>query len=135
MELKQCPRCKKFFQYISGAPICLECKTQEEKEFTRVKEYLKENPKATLANLSEDLEIPVERITKFLKEGRLEVAPNSGIALQCEQCGRPITSGRYCKNCTSQLENDLKGSYNELKEKGNTSSSLMRFLKDDEQQK
>ena len=132
MELKQCPRCKKFFQYISGAPICHECKAQEEKDFTRVKEYLRDNPKAALADVADELKISIERITKFLKEGRLEVAPTSGIKLECEQCGGPITGGRFCKNCATQLENDLKGSYNELREKGNASTSLMRFLKNED---
>lgn len=131
MEVKQCPRCKKFFQYISGPPICHECKGQEEKDFIRVKEYLKENPKATISTVAEELEISIERITKFLKEGRLEVTQNSAIMLECEKCNRPITSGRYCKACSSQLESQLKGTYIELKEKGATSGSAMKYLKED----
>lgn len=135
MEVIQCVRCKKLFQHISGPPICYECKAQEEKDFDRVKEYLKEHPRATLSEVAEETEVSVERITKFLKEGRLEITQSSGIMLKCEKCGRPIPGGRLCKACSSQLKNDLQGSYNELKEKGTTSGSLMRYLREDEEKK
>lgn len=136
MEIRTCPRCKKIFQYITGAPICTECKEKDEKDFARVKEYLKENPKTVLSQVAEELDISIERITKYLKEGRLEVAPSSGITIECEKCGKPITTGRYCKACSGQLESDLKGTYNELaRDREASSSSLIRFLKEDEENK
>jgi predicted amidophosphoribosyltransferase len=55
MEVKYCARCKKLFQYIGGPMLCPSCRDEEEKDFQRVKEFLRENPKATITEISESL--------------------------------------------------------------------------------
>lgn len=133
MEVRNCVKCKKIFQYLSGPPLCPSCKEQDEKDYLRVRDYLKENPRATMTEVAEILEISVDRITRYLKEGRLEIAPGSAISLQCESCGTSITTGRYCGNCSGRLHNDFESTSKDLRNRDSQArQSLMKYLKKDE---
>jgi flagellar operon protein (TIGR03826 family) len=108
-EVRNCKRCGKIYNYIGGAPICPVCKDLDEADFSKVKEYLYQNPGATLSEVSTLLDIIVDRIKHYLREGRLEIiGSDSNMILECESCGRPINSGRYCADCSRDLEKDLK---------------------------
>jgi flagellar operon protein (TIGR03826 family) len=109
-DLRNCRRCGRMFNYLGGPPICVDCKNKDEEVFKKIKEYLYDNPKATLSQVSLDLEVSVEKIRMFLKEGRLEITEDSNIVLECERCGKSIRTGRYCDECQSQVSNDILGS-------------------------
>jgi flagellar operon protein (TIGR03826 family) len=103
MELKKCPRCGKLFAY-SALPVCNECLQKEEADFTKVRDYLRENPDSGLKETSEGAEVSENLIIKFLKEGRL-IATNAFIGvLSCERCGKHINSGRFCDKCIVELK-------------------------------
>lgn len=53
-------------------------------------------------------EVEVSQIHQWLREERLELAEGSGIVLNCEICGSPIMSGRYCDKCRRDLTMGLK---------------------------
>lgn len=114
MDVKTCKRCKKLFQYVTGPAVCPRCKEVEEQQFQRVKEYLIENPGASLNVVNEETGVSVQLIQYFLKQGRLQVAPGSPISLECEKCGKPITTGRYCKACQGQLYQELVGAAHDI---------------------
>lgn len=108
-DVRNCRRCGRIFNYIGGAPICPSCKETDEEDFKRVKEYLYKNPGASLSIVSADLEISVEKIRGFLKEGRLEIIGEEGnLVLECEACGKAIKTGRYCDDCAKNLTRDLR---------------------------
>ncbi|HOJ40820.1 MAG TPA: MerR family transcriptional regulator, partial [bacterium] len=79
----------------------------EEEEYEKVRKFLREYPGATIQEVSQATEVSQQLIYKFLKEGRLEVATDSPIALLCENCGVRITSGRFCVNCSKRLANEM----------------------------
>jgi len=107
-ELRNCIRCGKVFAYTYN-PVCNKCLEQEEEEFKRVKEYIYENPGSTVFEVSDATEISVEKIMKFLREERLELSSdNTNLLLECESCGRPIKSGRYCEECKNQIASEMK---------------------------
>ncbi len=107
-EIKNCPRCGKIFTYL-GRPICGKCMETEENEFKVVKEYVYDNPGATISEVSQETEVTVEKIMRFLREERLEIkSENSNMVLECERCGRAINSGRFCENCKGQMNKDFK---------------------------
>ncbi len=107
-ELRNCIRCGRIFPYV-GMPICNICVEKEEEDFKRVKEYINENPGTTVFEVSDATEIPVDRILKFLKEERLEVSSeNFNLILECESCGKPIKSGKYCDQCKAKLTNEMR---------------------------
>lgn len=107
MEVRICRMCKKMFQYITGPEICPRCKQEEEKLFQQVKEYLRKNPGATLVEVNKETGVSAALIEKFLKQGRLQVSPDSPISLICEICGKKISTGRYCKECNVTMQNEL----------------------------
>lgn len=107
-ELRNCPRCGKLFAYM-GRPICNRCVEQEEEEFKVVKEYIYNNPGATVFEVSDVTGVTVEKIMRFLREERLEISSeNSNLILECEKCGTPIKTGRYCEQCRADLTNEMK---------------------------
>jgi len=76
----------------------------EEIEFKKVKEYVYDNPGATISETSQETGVSVEKIIRFLREERLEIkSEESNMVLECERCGVPIKSGRYCERCKREL--------------------------------
>jgi len=106
-EVKNCRRCKKIFMYTMGPQICDACKKLEDEEFEKVRVFVREFPGATAQEVSAETGVSTHLIYRFLKEGRLEVAESSPIALQCENCGTRIKSGRFCVTCSKRLANDM----------------------------
>lgn len=107
-EIKNCPRCGKIFSYM-GRPICNKCIEVEENEFKRVKEYVYDNPGATISETSQETEVTVEKIMRFLREERLEIkSENSNMVLECERCGTAIRSGRFCEHCKRDINAGFK---------------------------
>jgi flagellar operon protein (TIGR03826 family) len=115
-DVRNCRRCGKIYSYIGGVPLCNECKRQDEEDFKRVKEYLYDHPKATIYEVSNELDISVQRIKNYLKQGRLEIIGDEGnLILECELCGKSIKTGRFCEECTNSLSRDIKSTVDEIK--------------------
>jgi flagellar operon protein (TIGR03826 family) len=108
-DARNCRRCGRMYNYIGGPPICIDCKNADEEIFKKVKAYLYDKPGASLAQVSTDLEVTVEKIKMFLREGRLEITEGSNIILECERCGKSIRTGRFCTECQNQVGNDILG--------------------------
>ena len=107
-DLRNCRKCGKMFQHVDGIPVCQACKAEDEKDFERVREYLDENPKAPMNDVSSALEISIEKLKRYLKEGRLEVTEgDKSFVLNCESCGASIKKGRLCNGCSTSLSKDF----------------------------
>lgn len=114
-EVKNCRKCGHIFSYLGGPQICPVCKAKDEEDFKRVKQYLYENPGATISQVSAELDISVEKIKRYLKDGRLEIVGDDGnLILECESCGKAIRSGRFCNDCERGLTRDLKSTASSL---------------------
>lgn len=100
--LRNCIRCEKMFSHPSQK-ICPACHREEQEEFRKVSDYLKENPKAPVGKVVEDTEVSYTTIEEYIREGRLKVIP-TGITLQCQVCGKDIRSGRMCDACRTHLQ-------------------------------
>lgn len=130
-DVRNCRKCGRIYNYIGGAPICPMCKQDEENDFQKVKEYLYDYPGASLTQVSTELDISVEKIKRFLKEGRLEITNDEGnLVLECENCGKAIKSGRYCEACERELTFGLKSVASQLKTDLNSSSDSIKTSTD-----
>ena len=134
-DVRNCRKCGKIFNYIGGVPICPACREKEEEDFQRIRKYLYENPGAALTQVSTELDVSVETIKRFLREGRLEIANDDGnLLLECEHCGRSIKTGRYCQDCERTIASGLRSAASQLRmelDSTNTSdrkSLGMRYL-------
>lgn len=133
MNVRNCRKCGRIFNYVTGPHICPACREAMEEDFQRVKAYIRENKGATITQVAEDCEVEISQIQQWLREERLSLSEESGILLQCESCGAPITSGRYCDACKHKLASDLSHAVRPQQkapepEKRKRDSDKMRFL-------
>lgn len=115
-KVVQCKKCARLYQSLGASPYCPKCVEDLEQSFELVKNYIYDHPQANAVEISEETGVPEKDIFYFLKEGRLSVSEGNAI-LRCEQCGRSITTGRYCDACKSSLERELSASINDAIQK------------------
>ena len=111
MNLRNCARCGKMFNYFSGQPICESCKKAAEEDFQRVKQYIIDNPRAGITEISEKCEVTTKQIQQWVREERLMFTSDSPIQLQCEKCGAKIQTGRFCAKCRATMANNLNNTF------------------------
>lgn len=107
MELRNCPECGRLFAYVTRN-LCPACLEKEGEYFKKVEEFLRGHGGATITEISEATGVPEDKVISFLREGRL-VASSDSLLLECERCGKPIRTGRFCDACRMALETSLKG--------------------------
>lgn len=107
MEVKNCTTCGRIFNSVMGIKRCSTCRKADEEKFKRIRDYLYDHSGASIEEVSETLDIDRSKILHFLREGRLETIGDH-MVLQCESCGEPIHSGKYCESCTREMTMNLK---------------------------
>lgn len=131
MEVKNCRDCGKLFNYISGMRICPECKQKLEDKFVEVKEFIRENPKASMTVISREMEVSNQQIYQWIREERLVFSEDSMVTIQCETCGASIRTGRYCDRCKNNVANGFEKLYKKeapVMKKKEHDRDKMRFL-------
>jgi uncharacterized protein len=122
MDVKVCKNCRRLFNYIYGPELCPNCikllsvdKVEQGKEtaltvlspaagdeskFEQVRDYIMNNPKATVVKIAEVNDVTPARLFEWIREDRLEFSNESEHAwFTCEKCGTKIRSGRLCNRC------------------------------------
>jgi len=127
-KIINCSRCGRFFESDGWTVLCMECIEQDERDFRRIREYLYEKPGAKIFEVSIELDVPVAKIKRYLREDRLEIIEKNNIFLKCEACGKPICSGIYCDDCAKQAGHDYKTIFTGSST-GNKSGTQLRFNK------
>ena len=132
MEVKNCNGCGRLFNYMGGAPLCDGCRKKLEQKFQEVKQYLDENPNASVNQVSEDNDVSVKQIKQWIREERLAFTDDSPVGIECENCGAMIKTGRFCDACKSKLQNNLMSAIDKPKKvepkKPVRDGERMRFL-------
>lgn len=111
METVNCKLCGKLFIHQFGEPFCAKCRSVLDEKFEKVKEYIYENPRATIQTVSEDNDVPVRQIIKWVREERLEFTSDSVVTVECEICDAMIKTGHFCKSCKEELALKLGRAY------------------------
>lgn len=134
MEVRNCKECGKMFNFMEGAPLCPSCKKKLEDKFEIVKEYVYDNPRASINEVAEENEVSVAQIKRWIREERLAFSDDSPIGVECEKCGKTIKTGKYCKECKREMGNAFDNIYKKpvvqqpVKKKTTTTDAKMRFL-------
>lgn len=132
METLSCKMCGKLFNYEGGGlKVCPSCSKKMEDRFTEVKEYIYEHRTATMTEISEEFDIPIPQIKRWVKEERLAFSEDSPVTLSCESCGAQIRTGRFCVNCKKALSNSFQSMYKAPEpavHKKDREKERMRFL-------
>lgn len=118
MEVKNCRGCGRLFNYVSGGYfLCAACMEELEQKFIKVKKYIRENPKATMQQISEENEVTTQQIQRWIREDRLAFSDDSPIGIDCEACGCTIKSGRFCNMCKDVMMKNLNSMYKRTEKK------------------
>lgn len=108
MNVRNCRKCGRLFNYALGPIICPACKEQLDGKFKEVKEYIQKHPGCGMNDVARDCEVETQQIQQWLREERLEFTTDSMVQLSCESCGTQIRSGRYCDKCKANLANGFQ---------------------------
>lgn len=130
MDVRNCKKCKTLFHF-NGNPLCPQCNKEMEEKFTQVKEYIRDNPTSTLAQVAEETDVPTQQLKRWVREERLTFTKDSGVVIRCENCGKTILTGMYCKECKKSMTNQLQGLYSEkpsMDANQKKGSAKMRFI-------
>lgn len=103
MEVRNCRSCGRLYNHLSGPSLCPECVRKLEDKYAEVRDYIRENPRSTINDVSEANDVSVQQIKQWIKEERLEFSKDSPVGIECELCGANISTGRYCKNCKEKI--------------------------------
>lgn len=131
MEVRNCKGCGKLFNYMGGAPLCPACVKLLDEKFQNTKTYIRENPRASIQEVSEECEVSVAQIKRWVREERLAFTEDSQIGIECESCGAMIRTGRFCESCKTRMANQFGGLYEKPKvepKKKEREKEKMRFL-------
>ncbi|MDF2821739.1 MAG: hypothetical protein K0R15_2180 [Clostridiales bacterium] len=111
MDVRNCKNCGRIFNFVGGMGICPICTKEVEDKFQDVKKYIRETPKASLTQISEDNEVSLSIIRKWIKEERLIFTADSLVGIECESCGTMIRTGKYCERCKQEIANTMGNAY------------------------
>ena len=119
---------------MGGAPLCDGCRKKLEQKFQEVKQYLGDNPNASVNQVSEDNDVSVKQIKQWIREERLVISNGMAEGIVCENCGRPIHTGRFCESCKKTMVQDLSNAFEKPKPaerslRTEKENDRMRFLK------
>ena len=106
-KVKQCKQCGRLFESF-GESLCSRCIAELEDLYTKVKDYVYDHPDANVFDVSKETGVPEKTVLEFLREGKLSM---NAAELECEECGKSISTGRLCSECKNKLENVLMSAY------------------------
>lgn len=122
---KQCVVCGRLLPQDYKEKFCPGC--EEGALFLEVKDYIRTH-NVTEFKLSEVFGIPQSKITKWIKEGRIEYIGEDNKRIMgahcvpCARCGAPISFGNYCTACLRLMNQKFGKMYtakdNKVNEKG-----------------
>lgn len=134
MNVINCRTCGRLFNVLGSERICPACQKALEDKFQEVKQYLDDNPHATVEQTATDTEVSVKQIKQWVREERLMLSSATVAGITCEKCGVPIRTGRFCEKCKANMANELENVYKKpeppvRKNKIEHEKERMRFLK------
>lgn len=104
MDVRNCRKCGRIFNYVVGQNICPVCRDKLEDQFKQVKEYIRDNRTCSVAEVVEACGVERNQIQQWIREERLEFSGGIGAAT-CEKCGASISTGRFCEKCKLNMAN------------------------------
>ena len=128
MGLKNCPNCGKLM-IDTPLGICRDCYALEEAAEMKVVEFLRDVPRASLAEIHEATGVANKIIMRMIRDKRL--FSDVVISYPCESCRTLITDGRVCAKCGAELLRQAELiQQNKTHQKNAASEPHMNYIKD-----
>ena len=106
-KLAYCDKCGKLFSSLHGEKLCPSCNAVDQAAQDKMKEYLRENPKASLKEAAEATGAPADSLKRLSIEvmsAKLNSNKKVDAVYPCANCGTMIKSGTYCPACAAELQ-------------------------------
>lgn len=104
--ISYCKKCEKLFNK-TDRNICPSCVREEQSLVKEIQDFLRQNRDATIGDVADALDIPLEVIEDLIDEGVLMTRGNPNLMLTCTRCGEASQDGRMCANCRSEMVSNL----------------------------
>ena len=104
MDVRNCKKCTKLFNYLGGQPLCPECIKELDTKFDEVKAYVYDHPHESIQVVAAACDVSVGQIKRWVREERLAFSEDSQMGLECETCGKMIRTGRFCDVCKASMQ-------------------------------
>lgn len=99
----RCKKCRTLYNFISlNEPLCPACKKEQYDQYLFVREYVKNNPKISLADLSKHTGVSVTIISGYLKDRMLDVVGFGSSGPLCRHCGAILEPDNSCPRCVKK---------------------------------
>ena len=133
MNVRNCRKCGRLFNYAMGPIICPQCRDALEEKFKEVKAYISAHSGCGIQEVARECEVEVSQIQQWLREERLQFSEDSMVQLTCESCGTTIRSGRFCEKCKNEMANGFSNAIKPtapppVEKKETKDAPRMRFL-------
>ncbi|WML46883.1 hypothetical protein RCG23_14710 [Neobacillus sp. PS3-34] len=109
-NLQNCPGCNEIFVKTQFRDVCPKCWKQEENDYETVYTFMRrrENRAATIEQVVTQTGVKEDKLLKFIKKGRIQLAHFPNLGYPCDKCGHIIRTGKLCEKCQTELRQDLK---------------------------
>jgi len=104
---RNCIRCGKLFVPMNREKICRNCKDAEREMENVVMEFVRDNPKSKIPEISEGTGAPEALIRRMIEEGRFDRS-DMKFYYPCKKCGKDILVGQYCEDCLNSMQENLQ---------------------------
>lgn len=133
MNVRNCRKCGRIFNYVAGPPVCPSCREKLEEKFQEVKKFVWDNKTATIDMIAENCDVDAQQIRQWVREERLCFTDDSPVGISCENCGALIKTGRFCEKCKREMAADISSAYRKAEpivqhKKVDRDNPKMRFL-------
>jgi len=133
MNVRNCRKCGRLFNYAMGPIICPQCREALEEKFKEVKTYISAHSGCGIQEVARECDVEVSQIQQWLREERLQFSEDSMVQLTCESCGTTIRSGRFCEKCKNEMANGFSNAIKPtapppVEKKETKEAPRMRFL-------
>ena len=105
MGVANCPECGKIYME-NPAKLCPACYAEFEASEEKVVEFLRKKRKASIEEIHVATGVSHKVILRMMKQHRL--TSEFQVEYPCESCGKPITEGRLCAECTKNVLDQVK---------------------------
>ncbi|MBN2794387.1 MAG: MerR family transcriptional regulator [Clostridia bacterium] len=106
-DVRTCSICGKEFDADSIKSLCYDCRKVDRHLFGIIRDFLYDNPGASVNDVVEHTGVTSSVVLKYLREGRLETVGEIKL-LNCEICGKPISYGTKCTDCQHKMDHSFQ---------------------------
>ncbi len=105
--------CGKAFLATPAQRVCRDCRDKEYQMERTIINYVRDHPGAQPAEIIEETGASEQLLRRMIQEGRFIELGN--IMYPCKKCGRPISSGKYCRECYVKMKQSLEKAHTDIK--------------------